>query len=230
MLKQSLQAILLATSSITLISATPISQQAHDVSARQPDAAPRPLLPVQYYGSEESGKLGFNARSAVSNTHDRSRTANTPQKREPREPVPKPLRSTGQNGLIGAIYMCTENGFQGTCTYAQFDMATCYTLQPPFFNNISSFGPDQWAGSDTFRFQCSIHAEDACSGRSVTEQWPGTPNLKFEDALLDKSGKSVRCDFLASDAYSTWKAWKDDYGYDFNKYIEREGYCEIDCD
>ncbi|KAF1830409.1 hypothetical protein BDW02DRAFT_101794 [Decorospora gaudefroyi] len=142
----------------------------------------------------------------------------------------QPLRSTGENGYIGGLYMCTNYAYQGTCSYARYTPSVCYNLAPPYLNNVSSFLPDQYAGADMFKFQCAIWNETACAGTKVVKQWPGTNNLWFEGGnVLDNKGKSVRCDFLDSEGLETWRAWKEQ-GYDFDSFVEREGECGFACE
>jgi hypothetical protein len=137
-----------------------------------------------------------------------------------------PLRSTGQNGYIGGLYMCTSYGYQGLCSYARYEPSLCYNLSPPFLSNVSSFSPDQYAGDETFKFQCALWDQEGCQGKKVVLQWPGSNNLWVQGG--DKAGKSVRCDFLSEDGLKTYEAWKEQ-GYDFDTYVERERECDAFC-
>lgn len=63
--------------------------------------------------------------------------------------------------------MCTNYGFRGTCSYARYNMSTCYNLSPPFLNNVSSMSPDRYVGDDKFHFQCTIWDGEDCGGTSA---------------------------------------------------------------
>jgi hypothetical protein len=223
MLSPITQSVLL-TLVVPLILAGPIVIPALHLSDHRSDLGREALLPVHYHDSSAKspsshGRVANPPRSSTINTNVTSN-----QRREDPRVNPKPQRSTGENGLIGAIYMCTERGYQGFCSYAQYDMEVCYNLFPPYANNISSFGPDQYAGDETFRFKCSLFSEEACKGRELSMVWPGTPNVGYEDSVIENVEKSIRCQFQRPDAMETYKAWKEQ-GYDFNKERDRGGKC-----
>jgi hypothetical protein len=137
-----------------------------------------------------------------------------------------PLRSTGQNGYIGGLYMCTSYGYQGQCSYARYEPSLCYNLSPPYVNNVSSFSPDQYAGDETFKFQCTLWNQKGCQGKKFALQWPGSNNMWVQGG--DNMGKSVRCDFLSEDGLSTYRTWKAQR-YDFDQYVVRDGECDAFC-
>lgn len=150
-------------------------------------------------------------------------------KRNPIDPGPPPTRASGENGLIGGLYMCTLPQFKGTCSHARYDMHQCYNLGPPFASNVSSFGPDQYAGAETFMFKCSLWDQQGCTGTKLSQRWPGTINVALDQAgQLEKKAKSLMCEFLNKDGLEMYRAWKAQ-GYDFDKEVERPRKCESFC-
>jgi hypothetical protein len=142
--------------------------------------------------------------------------------------IPAPQRADGGNGYIGGLYMCTDYWLNGTCSYAKYEPSTCYNLDAPFVNNVSSFSPDQYAGDEIFKFRCKIWDAEGCSGRAVSLPWPGSLNLTVDDPAIDKKGKSVRCDFDQPEGAGLYKEWKSQ-GYDFDKEIQRGPKCKSFC-
>jgi hypothetical protein len=142
--------------------------------------------------------------------------------------IPAPQRADGGNGYIGGIYMCTDYWLNGTCSYAKYEPSTCYNLDAPFLNNVSSFSPDQYAGDEIFKFRCRIWDAEGCSGRNVSLSWPGSLNLTVDDPTIDKNGKSVKCDFDQQEGAQLYKEWKSQ-GYDFDKGVQRGPKCESFC-
>jgi hypothetical protein len=141
---------------------------------------------------------------------------------------PTAQRANGENGYIGGLYMCTNYGFRGTCSYARYNMSVCYNLAAPFANNVTSISPDNYVGDDKFKFKCSMWDGENCAGTNDTLVWPGTMDLWVDEAAVDKRGKSVMCEFTSPDGLETYKAWKEQ-GYNFDKLIDRPRECKENC-
>jgi hypothetical protein len=108
-------------------------------------------------------------------------------------------------------------------------MNTCYNLLAPFYNNVSSFSPDNYAGDAIFAFECKIFDLEGCTGTSVRQSWPGTSNLWISGSAMDKRGKSVVCEFLEREGRELYEEWKAQ-GYDFDSEVQREKECFSFCE
>jgi hypothetical protein len=106
----------------------------------------------------------------------------------------------GEYGKIGAMYMCTDTDFTGTCDYVKPDMGTCYRLSPRFEDNVRSFGPDQFATLQMFAFVCRLYDGETCTGSNRKYEWPGVGDGKLGDSM-----KSARCEFKDPKAMEKYK-------------------------
>ncbi|KAJ7489755.1 hypothetical protein B0H11DRAFT_2229779 [Mycena galericulata] len=74
----------------------------------------------------------------------------------------------------GGVYICTGLGFTGTCGYAIQPLDVCIDLASPWYDNISSFGPDPGA-------TCFVRT-------AVTKPSGSLPTLEIE---LEGSGPAI---------------------------------------
>jgi hypothetical protein len=105
------------------------------------------------------------------------------------------LPSAGANpGNIGGLYICTEKGWIGACTYVLVPrMKQCWNLSAPYAGNVSSFGTDKTKNGYE-AFFCSIFEEKGCAGMSVAKGYPGSEDLEGVDGLVG-GGRSFSCRF-----------------------------------
>jgi hypothetical protein len=218
MLSQTLALFLLTTSTLTI--ANPIrNPQPIDSTPARPARDSHALLPIQHYEGHHSTPI------------EPDRPFHWTRDLVARELIhqPAPQRADGENGYIGGLYMCTNYGYRGTCSYAKYPMSTCYNLLAPFYNNVSSFSPDNYAGDAIFAFECKIFDLEGRTGTSVRQSWPGTSNLWISGSAVDKRGKSVMCEVLEQEGRELYEEWRAQ-GYDFDREVQREKECLSFCE
>ncbi|CAK5282266.1 unnamed protein product [Mycena citricolor] len=81
-------------------------------------------------------------------------------------PLENVERSSLQARTPGGVYICTDINWGGQCGYAVQQLGACIALTAPWYNTISSFGPDAGA-------TCFAYSQNSCSEAQWTFRSPG---------------------------------------------------------
>ncbi|KAH8650300.1 hypothetical protein BGZ60DRAFT_569604 [Tricladium varicosporioides] len=96
-----------------------------------------------------------------------------------------------ENRDAGGVFVCTDPNFAGQCTYfSPATIGTCVQIaSATFFEQVTSFGPDQGASCQIF---LDNNCED-CLDCKPPLQFPGTPNLSATNPPFDDHIQSFLC-------------------------------------
>ncbi|KAE9393708.1 hypothetical protein BT96DRAFT_943726 [Gymnopus androsaceus JB14] len=79
-----------------------------------------------------------------------------------------PANATGalEKRTPGGVFICTDLNFGGQCGYAVQPLGICITLTSPWYDTISSFGPDPDA-------TCFAYSQNSCNEAEWEFTYPG---------------------------------------------------------
>ena len=136
----------------------------------------------------------------------------TPAKPEPVHFAPLSRRRNLRPQLTalpspGDLYVCTDPGFSGTCTYIHSTTYKCHNMPPHLVTYISAIRPDRGQ-------RCSFFTKWGCEQLDApwmnALRWPGASDLSL---------------FGLDDAVLSWECWEDDC-----EGVQREGGCYENAD
>ncbi|KAJ7452264.1 hypothetical protein FB451DRAFT_1409418 [Mycena latifolia] len=84
----------------------------------------------------------------------------------------------------GGVYICTDINFSGTCGFAVQQLGQCIFLTSPWYQSISSFGPDPGA-------TCFAYSQNSCNEAQWSFTYPGdaTGGLGTSDPWNDRASR-----------------------------------------
>ncbi|KAJ7306207.1 hypothetical protein DFH08DRAFT_824863 [Mycena albidolilacea] len=94
---------------------------------------------------------------------------------------PNVVRSALVPRTPGGVFICTDINFGGTCGFAVQQLGQCIVLTSPWYQTISSFGPDPGA-------TCFAYSQNSCSEAQWSFTFPGdaTGGLGTNDPWNDR--------------------------------------------
>ncbi|KAF7333181.1 hypothetical protein MVEN_02383900 [Mycena venus] len=94
---------------------------------------------------------------------------------------PNVVRSALVPRTPGGVFICTDINFGGTCGFAVQQLGQCIALTSPWYQTISSFGPDPGA-------TCFAYSQNSCSEAQWSFTFPGdaTGGLGTNDPWNDR--------------------------------------------